>query len=101
MPDQIPDCARDLEGTSRHVKLLLRKQFLDRIPFLRARQPPNAVADLFEKLGISQNLNGLLPAVVFVLAHDDRNGLAIPSDGNGLIPALDDINELAELRLHL
>jgi len=42
-----------------------------------ARQSPNDGANFLKKVTISQYLNGLTPSVVFLFAHDDRNGLAI------------------------
>jgi hypothetical protein len=99
LPDKIPNSARGLEGSRRHVGPLVSKEFVDRVPFFRARQSPNTVANFLKEVTISQYLDGLVPTVVFLFAHDDRNGLAVTCDGDRFIPALDYINEFAELRL--
>src|SRR5438093_10143248 len=100
-PDQLPHRARRLEGSNRHADGLISKQFLDRIPFLGPRQPANTVANLLKEFWILQNLGSLVPAVIFLFAHDDRDGLPVPCDRDRFISALDDINDFAELCLHV
>src|SRR2546425_6155133 len=82
-------------------ELLLSKQLVYRVSFSRARQPPNALADLPDELSIPQNFDGLVPAVVFVLADDDGNRLAVACDSEGLVPSFHRVDELAEFRLDL
>ena len=65
VPDKTPHGGWSLEGSSWHAELAC-KEFVERLPLLRARQSPNAVANLLQELSIRQNRNGLVPAVVFL-----------------------------------
>jgi len=62
---------------------------------------PNPAPDLRHERTIGVDLERFLPTVEIVLTDQHGSWPAPPSDDNAFVAALDLVNKLAELRLHL